>query len=91
MHWPNGHLSKDREILNLAVNEQRGIVTKDHDFLDNFLLHGIPPLVLLLEYGNISNRDLLQLVASQWSKTESTFENGANFVKASRASLTVWS
>lgn len=57
-HFPDGHLLKDKEIRQIATVEDRIVITKDSDFLDYFLLKGIPPKVLLLEMGNISNANL---------------------------------
>jgi predicted nuclease of predicted toxin-antitoxin system len=88
---PDGHLMTDKEILTVAHTEHRHGVTKDHDFLDHFLVKGVPPRVLLLEYGNASHRDLLQLIETQWPQIDSAFQNGAGFVLAGRVSVVAWS
>ena len=59
-YFPNGHLLADTEIVKIAIRENRIIVSKDSDFFDNFLLRGAPPQVLLLQFGNIKNRELLR-------------------------------
>ena len=46
--FKEGHLLSDREIIEIAISENRIIVRKDSDFLDNYLLNGQPPRVLLL-------------------------------------------
>ena len=67
-YYPDGHLLKDREIVQMAIDERRIIVTKDHDFLDYYLLKGAPPRVLLLEVGNITNKALFELFEANWIK-----------------------
>ena len=87
---PDGQLLTDAEIVTLALRDGRLLVTKDHDFLDHFLVKGAPPQVLLLEYGNASNRELLQLLESQWLQIETAFQNGAGLVLAGRVSVVAW-
>ena len=90
-HWPEGHLLADKEIMELAVQEQRLIVTKDHDFLEHFMVKGAPPRVLLLEYGNASNHDLLHTLETQWPQIERALRQGAGLVLAGRSSVVAWS
>ena len=73
-YFPNGHLLEDVQIVELAVRENRIVISKDSDFLDNFLLSGCPPKVLLIQFGNLANSELLNL-----------FENGTNFLFFSRS------
>jgi predicted nuclease of predicted toxin-antitoxin system len=53
-----GALTPDDEIISIAVNENRIIVTKDFDFFDYFLLKNYPPAIFLLQLGNIKNNEL---------------------------------
>ncbi len=87
---PDGHLLADRDIVTLALREQRLVVTKDHDFLDHFVLKGAPPSVLLLEYGNCANWELLQRLEVQWPQIEAALQQGAGLVLARRASVVAW-
>ena len=87
---PGGHLLGDAEIVALSVRDGRHVVTKDRDFLDHFLVKSVPPRVLLLEYGNISNRALLQLLETQWPQIEAAFHRGAGLVMARRESVVAW-
>ncbi|MEA5459514.1 DUF5615 family PIN-like protein [Arcicella sp. LKC2W] len=57
----DGHLMKDKEITEVAINEDWIIITKDSDFLDNFYLNGSPPKIIHLRIGNITNNELLGL------------------------------
>jgi predicted nuclease of predicted toxin-antitoxin system len=56
--YPLGALTTDNEIISIATEENRIIVTKDFDFFDYFLLKDYPPAVFLLQLGNIKNREL---------------------------------
>jgi predicted nuclease of predicted toxin-antitoxin system len=60
---PNGNRSTDEQIIAFADPEQRIVVTKDGDFVNSHLLSGQPAKLLLISTGNISNRELEQLMA----------------------------
>lgn len=57
--YPKGVLIKDVEIREIALVENRVIITKDKDFLDMYLVKGSPPKVVLIELGNCKNSLLL--------------------------------
>jgi predicted nuclease of predicted toxin-antitoxin system len=59
---PDGNRTTDEQILDVADQEQRVVVSKDADFVDGHLLRGRPAKLLLISTGNISNRDLEALV-----------------------------
>jgi len=59
--FEKGALLDDKEIVIIAIEQSRIIVTKDSDFFDHFLLKGSPPKVLLLEIGNCSNKKLTKI------------------------------
>ena len=79
-YFNDGHLLKDSEIIQIAIQENRIIVTKDSDFFDNFLLKGVPPKVLLLQFGNIHNSDLIQQFQNQISNIETLLNDNADLV-----------
>lgn len=58
VNYPLGALTSDYEIIEIAKKENRIIVSKDIDFFDYFLLKNYPPAILLLQVGNIKNREL---------------------------------
>jgi predicted nuclease of predicted toxin-antitoxin system len=60
---PQGNRTPDPDITSIAVLEKRVVVTKDEDFVTQFLLRGAPPKLLLVSTGNISNDALSHLVA----------------------------
>jgi predicted nuclease of predicted toxin-antitoxin system len=78
--YPSGHLLGDKEIVEIAKSESRVIVTKDSDFLDNYLLNGVPPKVLLLQFGNIKNKDLITYFDDNMDKIQSMFDEGSDFI-----------
>lgn len=59
---PQGNRSTDEQILEVSEQEQRVLVTKNSDFVDSQLLQSRPAKLLLVSTGNISNRELEQLV-----------------------------
>ncbi len=58
---PDKERTKDNEIRNISIKEDRIIITKDSDFLDSHLINGIPAKLLLVTTGNIVNKALIQL------------------------------
>ena len=85
--FPDGHLLQDSEIVRIAITENRIVVTKDSDFLDNYLLKGAPPKILLLKLGNISNRDLLHVMDLFLEQIVAQFEAQADVVLLSKTEL----
>ena len=62
---PDGNRSTDEQIIEFAEREQRVEVTKDADFVNSHLLSARPAKLLLVSTGDISNRELQQLVGKQ--------------------------
>ena len=58
---PDKNRTSDEFLCQLALRDQRVLVTKDEDFVDSFILRGLPPKLLFVTTGNISNKDLLVL------------------------------
>ena len=78
--FPDGHLLSDNEIVEIAIRDQRIVISKDGDFFDNYLLKGCPPAVLLLQFGNIKNADLLQHFDTNMNVIDERFEQGAELI-----------
>jgi len=78
--FPDGHLMTDAEIQAISIREDRIVVTKDNDFYENFLLRGMPPRVLLLQFGNCSNHNLLSQFDKFFNQVQECFEQGAGLV-----------
>ena len=58
---PEQNATADSEIIRLADKENRIVISKDRDFLDNHILDGRPKKLLIVTTGNINNRNLMQL------------------------------
>jgi predicted nuclease of predicted toxin-antitoxin system len=89
-YFPNGHLLDDKAIVQIAIRDNLIIITKDSDFLDNYLVNGVPPKVLMLQFGNISNADLITLFEQNIANIEKTFEEGADFITFNRSHISVY-
>ena len=86
-HFENGHLLQDAEIIIIAVDQSRTIISKDSDFSDNYYLKGAPPKILLLQFGNISNNDLIEYFEQYLDIIIGVFEGGADYVQFSRGGI----
>ncbi|MFN0177088.1 MAG: DUF5615 family PIN-like protein [Saprospiraceae bacterium] len=71
---PRQNLSDDVEVIELAVQEGRTVISKDSDFFDYFVLKGIPPKLLMLTTGNIVNKDLLTLFQLNFDNLETLLQ-----------------
>lgn len=58
---PLGNRTPDRDIVRKAMDESRTVVTKDADFVESYLISGLPQRLLLVSTGNISNDALVTL------------------------------
>lgn len=85
--FPDGDLLQDAEIVRIAIAKNRIIVTKDSDFLDNFLLKGAPPKILLLKLGNTTNQDLLHVIDLYLQQIVTQFETQADVIMLNKTQL----
>lgn len=53
---PRKNLSDDIEVIKIAVQEERIVISKHSDFFDYFTLKGTPPKLLMITTGNIVNK-----------------------------------
>jgi predicted nuclease of predicted toxin-antitoxin system len=90
LDFPTANRTPDKQIVALAMRENRIVVTKDNDFVASFLLQGAPPKLLLISTGNISNDQLSKLLASNLTTLEKAFGN-YDFVELSAKSVTIHS
>jgi predicted nuclease of predicted toxin-antitoxin system len=74
--WPNS----SPDLVTIATAEDRIVITKDEDFVDSHLLRGLPPRLLLISTGNISNQELLKVFQARLPLIESAF-HGSSFVE----------
>ena len=88
LDFPAGNRTPDGDINGVALRESRVVVTKDNDFVTSFLLRGVPPKLLLISTGNISNDELETLVvANQQAIVTALAENA--FVELTRTGLLI--
>jgi predicted nuclease of predicted toxin-antitoxin system len=83
---PAGNRTPDGRINEISVEEQRIVITKDADFVNSFLLSGVPYKLLLVSTGNVNNRELESLFAKNLSAIVSALEI-YKFVEITRTSL----
>ena len=50
---PKKNSTPNHEIIRLADKEGRIVISKDSDFLDNYILDGSPKKLLIVSTGNI--------------------------------------
>lgn len=58
---PLQNATSDTEINNIAIVQERVVITKDSDFVDSFMTIQKPSKLLLISTGNISNSELEQI------------------------------
>ena len=90
LNLPLGNRTPDEDISALAAKEGRVVITKDSDFVTTFLLRGVPPKLLLISTGNISNDALCRLVAANLTTLESAFSTHA-FIELNASAITIHS
>jgi hypothetical protein len=78
LDFPNKNSTSDKEIIEIAINEKRIVITKDNDFLESFLLNSQPEKLIVVRTGNIPNPILLKI-----------FDNNLELIKSmiSRSNL----
>ena len=87
---PAANRTQDKDIVALAIRENRVVVTKDNDFVVSFHLRRLPPKLLLISTGNISNDALSKLIASNLTALGTAF-NQHDFVELSATAITIHS
>jgi predicted nuclease of predicted toxin-antitoxin system len=81
-----GNRTTDREINTISLRDQRVVVTKDSDFVNSLVLHSQPWKLLLISTGNISNRELEQLITANLSAIVRGFQD-CDYIEVSRTHL----
>jgi predicted nuclease of predicted toxin-antitoxin system len=88
LELPAANRTPDDDINSIACRDGRVVVTKDADFVTSFWLRGVPPKLLLISTGNISNDALSQLIAANLTAVVSALETHS-FVELSATSLII--
>lgn len=71
---PKKNATTDTEIIQVADQEERIVISKDSDFLDNYILDGSPQKLLIVSTGNINNQSLIRLFEKNLETLKSMFE-----------------
>ncbi|MDZ7754860.1 DUF5615 family PIN-like protein [Rhodohalobacter sp.] len=71
---PRMNATPDTEIIRFAGGEDRIVISKDSDFLDNYILDESPKKLLTVSTGNINNRDLIRLFEKNLETLKSLFD-----------------
>jgi predicted nuclease of predicted toxin-antitoxin system len=74
---PKMNATPDHEIIRIADEENRIVISKDSDFLDNYILDESPKKLLIVSTGNINNRNLIQLFEKNLDTLKSLFEENS--------------
>ena len=83
---PARNATPDSEIIEVADENHRIVVSKDGDFRDAHLLFGRPRRLLRIATGNLGNAELLNLVMAHLGNIESLFAT-ASYLELSRDEL----
>lgn len=71
---PKKNATPDPEIIQIADQEDRIVISKDSDFFDNYILDGSPKKLLIVSTGNINNQGLIRLFEKNLEVLESLFK-----------------
>jgi predicted nuclease of predicted toxin-antitoxin system len=64
---PDKNKTSDSEIIRIADEEKRIVISKDNDFLESFLIKTEPRKLILVRTGNVSNKNLIQLFKNHYN------------------------
>ncbi|MDE0471921.1 MAG: DUF5615 family PIN-like protein [Ekhidna sp.] len=76
----NKNRTKDKEIIENSIQENRIVIAKDYDFLESFILKEEPQKLIIVKTGNISNNELMKLF-STYLDTIIKMITGSNLVE----------
>jgi predicted nuclease of predicted toxin-antitoxin system len=78
--------AQDIEIFEAARSENALVMTKDSDFIDLVCRLGSPPQILWLTCGNVTNRNLRQLLIATLPDALERLQQGEMIVEISNIS-----
>ncbi len=85
---PLRNRTPDSEIKEISLREARIVVTKDGEFVDSFMLQGLPYKLLLVSTGNIKNSALEKLFLQNLEQIVEAFGQ-YNFVELDGTAVTI--
>ena len=53
--------TKDNQIIQIAIEQERVVISKDIDFLESFLIKSEPSKLIIVKTGNITNKQLIEI------------------------------
>ena len=65
---PNKNATKDSEINQISLDEQRVVISKDLDFIESLLISNKPYKLIYIATGNITNKQLLEIFSQNIEK-----------------------
>ncbi len=68
-------LWKDEEIWNYAKANNLIIITKDKDFRLKQIIHGSPPKVIHIKFGNLKLKEFEKVINQCWNQVEKSIKN----------------
>ncbi|MDX1958876.1 MAG: DUF5615 family PIN-like protein [Leptospiraceae bacterium] len=72
-----GNATDDETLFQLSMQTERIVITKDHDFLQRFLLKNEPKKLLFITTGNLSNKKLIALFEKNLEQLLSLLESNS--------------
>lgn len=66
LHLEKKNNTTDSEIIDVCINEGRILMTKDNDFKFCHSMHKMPPKLILITTGNISNVELIKIFSENF-------------------------
>ncbi len=73
--------SSDSIIWDLALRENRVIISKDEDFQIRASVSIKSPKLIWVRIGNTSKKSLLQVFEKQWAQIKIELDNGENLIE----------
>jgi predicted nuclease of predicted toxin-antitoxin system len=61
---PDKNKTKDIQVVRIAYEENRIVISKDIDFLESFLIKSEPHKLIMVKTGNITNKQLIKIFES---------------------------
>jgi len=86
LELPKQNNTKDQNIIELALEQERIVVTKDNDFLESFLLSSKPEKLIIVKTGNIPNSALLKIFADNLDFINLAFSR-SNLIEITRTEI----
>ena len=88
---PKQNNTPDQEIIQIADNESRIVITKDSDFFQYRIIKGSPDRLLMVTTGNIVNKELIRLFELNFPTIKNIFQSGKKVIEMDSQSITIHS